>query len=64
MIHLSYFLPRGLRTTPTTNGVHHNYTAELPVATPSMSPTQARLIQAELVGNIIDSFSTGKETKK
>lgn len=40
MIHLSYFLPKGLRATPTTS--LHTDSAELLVATPSISPTQAR----------------------
>lgn len=58
MIHLSYFLPKGLRATPTTS--LYADSPELLEAMPSTFPTQAQTDpSSELVENIIDSCLTG-----
>lgn len=58
MIHLSYFLPKGLWATPTTS--LYADSPELLVATLSIFPTQAQIDpSSELVENIIDSCLTG-----
>ena len=62
MNHLSHFLPKGLRDTPTTN-YYANFTETL-LATLAIFPPQSRIdLGSELVENIVDSCSIGWETK-